>query len=150
MTTLLDMNVGDEFEQTSWQQVSQEAVNLFADATGDHQWIHIDTERCAKESPFKTTIAHGFLTASMMPKAFEGIVEPHPSIPSMLNYGINSIRFLEPVKVGESVKYGFRLKSVEDKPLGKLFTFEGTCHIKGSDKPALVGEFLMLAIIAPQ
>ena len=147
MTTLLDMNVGDEFEQSSWQQVTQDAVNLFADATGDHQWIHIDVERCQKESPFKTTIAHGFLTASMMPKAFEDIVKPHPSIPSMLNYGINSIRFLEPVRVGESVKYAFRLKAVDDKPMGKLFTFEGECRIQGNEKPALVGEFLMLAII---
>lgn len=147
MTTLLDLKVGDQLKQTQWMEITQEAVNQFADATGDHQWIHIDVARCQKESPFKTTIAHGFLTASIMPKAFEDVIEQDVRIPSILNYGINSLRFLEPVKVGESIQYQFQVSSITDKPMGKLFAFQAQCLIKGSEKPALVGEFLMLAII---
>ena len=145
--TLLDLTVDQILPASSWTQITQQNVNTFADATGDHQWIHIDVERCKKESPFKQTIAHGFLSASLMPRAFEEVIQPHNEIASVLNYGINSLRFLEPVRVGDKVRYAFKVANIEQKPLGKLFTFDCAVEIEGRDKPALVGQFLMLAII---
>ena len=149
MKTLIDLAVGDTLEQPKWLEVTQEMINQFAEATGDHQWIHLDEARCKAESPFKTTIAHGFLTASLMPKAFEEVVAPSDKIASMINYGIDKLRFLEPVKNGDAVKYSFELKEVTEKPQGKLYKVEGSCKLKSSGNPALVGSFLMLAIIAP-
>ena len=108
MKTLLDLSVGETLEQTGWLTVTQEIINQFAEATGDHQWIHLDAERCEKESPFKTTIAHGFLTASLMPKAFAEVISPSENIASMINYGIDKLRFLEPVKSNDAVKYQFQ------------------------------------------
>ena len=90
METLLDLSVGDLLEQPEWLTVTQDMINQFADATGDHQWIHLDGARCEKESPFKTTIAHGFLSASLMPKAFAEVVSPSERIASMINYGIDN------------------------------------------------------------
>ena len=82
-----------------------------------------------------------------MPRAFEEVIQPHNEIASVLNYGINSLRFLEPVRVGDKVRYAFKVANIEQKPLGKLFTFDCAVEIEGRDKPALVGQFLMLAII---
>lgn len=145
--TLIDLAIGDALPASDWITVTQQAINIFADATGDHQWIHVDAKRCASQSPFKTTIAHGFLSASLMPKAFEGAVAPHPDIASVLNYGINALRFLEPVRVNDQVRYAFKVASIDQKPTGRLYTFDCAVEIKGREKPALVGQFLMLAII---
>tara|TARA_Y100000296_G_scaffold24286_1_gene28649 strand:+ start:2009 stop:2455 length:447 start_codon:yes stop_codon:yes gene_type:complete len=147
MKTLLDLSVGETLEQTGWLTVTQEIINQFAEATGDHQWIHLDAERCEKESPFKTTIAHGFLTASLMPKAFAEVISPSENIASMINYGIDKLRFLEPVKSNDAVKYQFKLVDVSDKPQGKLFKVEASCLVKSTGNPALVGGFLMLAVL---
>ena len=103
MKTLIDLEVGETLEQAEWLTISQDMINQFAEATGDYQWIHLDTERCNKESPFRTTIAHGFLTASVMPKAFEGVLAASDEIASTINYGIDSLRFLEPVKSGDAI-----------------------------------------------
>ena len=147
MKTLLDLSVGETLEQIGWLTVTQEIINQFAEATGDHQWIHLDAERCEKESPFKTTIAHGFLTASLMPKAFAEVISPSENIASMINYGIDKLRFLEPVKSNDAVKYQFKLVDVSDKPQGKLFKVEASCLVKSTGNPALVGCFLMLAVL---
>lgn len=96
MKTLIDLEVGETLEQAEWLTISQDMINQFAEATGDYQWIHLDTERCNKESPFRTTIAHGFLTASVMPKAFEGVLAASDEIASTINYGIDSLRFWSP------------------------------------------------------
>lgn len=149
MKTLMDLAVGDVLTQSEWLTVTQEMINQFADATGDHQWIHLDSTRCQKESPFGTTIAHGFLTASLMPKAFSEVIAPSDKIASMINYGIDKLRFLEPVKSGDAVKYTFTLKEVVEKPQGKLFKVDGSCVLKSSGNPALVGSFLMLAVLKP-
>jgi len=145
--TLLNLSIEQSLPSSTWTQITQQMVNTFADATGDHQWIHIDVERCKKESPFKQTIAHGFLSASLMPKAFEEVIQPHKEIASVLNYGINSLRFLEPVRVDDKVRYAFKVANIEQKSLGKLFTFDCAVEIEGRSKPALVGQFLMLAVI---
>ena len=145
--TLLDLEPEQSLPATDWIKVTQEHINTFAEATGDHQWIHVDVERCAKESPFRQPIAHGFLSASLMPSAFSQAIAPHPDITSVLNYGINNLRFLEPVRVNDSVRYQFKVASIEQKPLGRLYTFDCIVEIDGRDKPALVGQFLMLAVI---
>lgn len=145
--TLLDLNVEDVLPSSNWMVITQQMINTFADATGDHQWIHIDEARCATQSPFKTPIAHGFLSASLMPRAFGEVIDAHPEIASVLNYGINNLRFLEPVRVNDKVRYGFKVAAIEQKPMGRLYTFDCAVEIEGREKPALVGQFLMLAVI---
>jgi acyl dehydratase len=149
MKTLIDLHVGDRLEQEQWLDVTQSMIDQFAEATGDYQWIHLDKARCAAQSPFKTTIAHGFLTASLMPKAFSEVLEESDKIASTINYGIDSLRFLEPVKCDDSVKYQFTLVEKLTKPAGTLYKVEANCVLKSSGKPALVGTFLMLAVLKP-
>jgi acyl dehydratase len=148
MKALIDLNTGDTLSQNDWIEVTQPMINQFAEATGDHQWIHLDQARCEAESPFKTTIAHGFLTASLMPKAFSEVIAPSDRIASTINYGIDKLRFLEPVKSGDSIKYQFEVVDIVDKPQGKLYLVQAQCLLKSSGNPALVGTFLMLAVLA--
>ena len=140
------LTVGDELPETTWFQITHQKINEFAVPTGDHQWIHIDQERCAKESPFKTTIAHGFLSASLMPMMFEQVISVDPMKFTMLNYGIDSLRFLEPVRVNDEIRYQFKVADVEDKAMGKLYKVAAQVEIEGREKPALVGTFLTLLI----
>jgi acyl dehydratase len=140
------LNIGDSLPKTAWFQVTQQKVNEFADATEDHQWIHIDADRCAKESPFKTPIAHGFLSASLMPMMFEQVITVDPTRNTMLNYGIDSLRFLEPVRVNDHIRYQFTVADIEQKATGRLFKVAVQVDIKERDKPALVGTFLTLLI----
>ncbi|MEC8373323.1 MAG: MaoC family dehydratase [Pseudomonadota bacterium] len=147
MKTLIDLKTDDVLSQPQWITVSQEMINQFAEATGDHQWIHLDEAKCEKESPFGTTIAHGFLSASLMPKAFAEVIAPSDKVRSMINYGIDKLRFLEPVKSGDAIKYQFKISEITEKPQGKLFKVEGSCVLKSSGNPALVGSFLMLAVL---
>ena len=147
MKTLIDLKTDDVLSQPQWITVSQEMINQFAEATGDHQWIHLDEAKCEKESPFGTTIAHGFLSASLMPKAFAEVIAPSDKVRSMINYGIDKLRFLEPVKSGDAIKYQFRVSEITEKPQGKLYKVDGSCVLKSSGNPALVGSFLMLAVL---
>ncbi|MBT1449434.1 MaoC family dehydratase N-terminal domain-containing protein [Glaciecola sp. XM2] len=140
------LSVNDALACEGWYQVTQEKVDAFAKVTEDFQWIHIDQARCEKESPFKTTIAHGFLTAALMPKMFAQCVSVDPQKNTMLNYGIDKLRYLEPVRVNDEIKFSFVLSSIERKPMGSLYRFSTQVDIKGRDKPALVGEFLMLLL----
>ncbi|WP_420933059.1 MaoC family dehydratase [Alteromonas sp. A081] len=148
MKTLIDLSVGDTVEQSEWLTVSQDMITQFANATGDHQWIHLDEARCAKESPFKTTIAHGFLSASLMPNAFSQVVGHSDKITSTINYGMDKLRFLEPVRRDDAIRYQFKVIDISDKPQGKLYKIEASCILKSSGKPALVGIFIMLAVLA--
>lgn len=147
MKTLIDLKTDDVLSQPQWITVSQEMINQFAEATGDHQWIHLDEAKCEKESPFGTTIAHGFLSASLMPKAFAEVIAPNNKVRSMINYGIDKLRFLEPVKSGDAIKYQFKVSEITEKPQGKLYKVDGSCVLKSSGNPALVGSFLMLAVL---
>ncbi|MBF7073018.1 MaoC family dehydratase [Glaciecola sp. MH2013] len=140
------LKTGDKLPSTPWFSVSQDNINEFADATQDHQWIHIDAERCARESPFKTTIAHGFLSASLMPKMLDQVVTVDPRTHTMLNYGIDNLRFLEPVRVNDELRYGFEVTSIEQKATGLLYKVAVQVDIKNRAKPALIGSFLMLLI----
>jgi len=141
-----DLEVGQTIESKQWRVVSQDMIQQFAEATGDHQWIHLDQVRCELESPFQTTIAHGFLTSSLMPKSFADLVSVDPKKYTMLNYGVDALRFLEPVRSGDKVKYAFTLSSIEQKPLGRLYKVDASVAIDHRDKPAMVGTFLMLLI----
>jgi acyl dehydratase len=132
--------VGQELGVSEWMTITQEQINKFADATGDHQWIHIDPER-AKSGPFGTTIAHGFLTLSLLPemtaKAFR-VTETRMGV----NYGLNKVRFPSPVPAGSKVRGRFKL--IEYVPLegGAQMTVECTMEREGSDKPVCVAESL--------
>lgn len=141
-----DLKIGQVLESKNWISIDQNMVQKFADATGDHQWIHLDQDRCKVESPFKTTIAHGFLTTSLMPKCFGDLVSIDPSTQTLLNYGLDSLRFLEPVRIDDQIKYTFELVEVEQKVNGKLFKVKASVAIKDRKKPALVGVFLSLLV----
>ena len=143
---LLDLNEGEKLETSRWVLVDQSMINAFADATLDHQWIHVDEERCKQESPFKTTIGHGLLSTSLMPALFYDLIAYDTDRYALLNYGIDSLRYLEPVRSGDRIRYHCSLKSRQQKPTGQLFSFEASVEIDGRDKPAMVGTFLMLLV----
>jgi acyl dehydratase len=130
---------GQEVAVTGWVDVSQERVNMFADATGDHQWIHLDVERSRKESPYGGTIAHGFLTLSLLPMLMESAVSM-PNCKMGVNYGLNKVRFPAPVPVGSRVRARMTLLEVEDIEGGAQITWKVTIERDGGDKPVCVAE----------
>ncbi len=131
------MQVGDVFGPSSWIAVTQEKIDGFAEATGDHQWIHVDPER-AREGPFGTTIAHGYLTLSLLPVASYEVI---PSEGRMgINYGVNRVRFPAPVPVGSRVRVTFEAKDVEAVPGGRQSTLLATVEREGGEKPVCVAE----------
>ncbi len=139
--TLQDMAacVGQEVAQSDWITITQAQVNQFAEATGDHQWIHVDVE-CAKAGPFGAPIAHGFLTLSLLPKIFETAVEVVESRMGV-NYGLNRVRFMSPVPVGSRIRG--RMKLLASEPIdnnGVQMVWETTIELEGANKPACVAE----------
>jgi len=133
---------GEELGVSEWLAITQERIDLFADATGDRQWIHVDPERAA-DGPFGATVAHGYLTLSMLPflgaqvYAFAGNV-------ARVNYGLNKVRFVTPVRVGSKIRNRVELLTVEEIDKGQRATLQHTVEIKGSDKPACVAETVVL------
>lgn len=127
-------------------EVSQKMINEFAEVTGDHQWIHLDVERCKKESPFGTTIAHGFLTLSLLPKLSAGTNSDYAIVGAgnVTNYGADGLRFLSPVPAGSTVHARTRLKGVEATKKGTRVAAETAIHVVGSERPALVYEGITL------
>ena len=130
--------LGKNLGVSEWVELPQERINQFADATLDHQWIHVDTERAAVESPFKSTIAHGYLTLSMLPHMWNQIIQVN-NLKMMVNYGMDKMRFGKPVKVGSRVRLVVSLDSIENLrgicKAGVKFKIE----IEGERKPALEG-----------
>jgi acyl dehydratase len=139
----LQAKVGETIGKSEWVEVSQERINQFADATGDHQFIHIDEEK-AKMTPFGGTIAHGFLTLSLIPMLRAKSDCPRPDGVKMgVNYGGNKVRFLAPVRSGKRVRGHFKLlELVEKRPGQWQETMETTIEIEGEDKPALIAEWI--------
>lgn len=134
--------VGQEIAGGEWITITQEQVNLFADATGDHQWIHVDPAAAAK-GPFKTTIAHGFLTLSLLPKFFESSFDITNSRMGV-NYGLNKVRFTSPVPVGSRLRAKMKLLALE--PIdngGSQMTWLVTVEREGADKPVCIAESLV-------
>jgi len=126
-------------------EVTQDMINKFADLTGDHQWIHVDVERAKKESPFKGTIAHGFLTLSLLPTLRAASDHKVVGYGNATNYGSDKLRFVSPVPAGSKVHARARLVAVEPKPKGTQVTQEIAVHVVGSDdRPALTYTMLVL------
>ncbi len=140
--------VSDEFGDWSDKvKVDQSMINEFADLTGDHQWIHVDVERCAKESPFGTTIAHGFLVLSLQPKmaGAGGAVGQIGGYANILNYGSNKLRFTGAVPVDSEIHQRSRVKSVDVAEHKTTLTLETNIHVVGQDdRPAAVYELMMV------
>ena len=133
--------VGEHLGYSEWLKVTQDRVNLFADATDDHQWIHVDPERAKAESPFGGTIAHGFLTLLLL-SAFGPKIYKVNGIKMGINYGLNKVRFPQPVKVGSKVRAGAELVEITDIPGGKQAVSRWTIEIDGEAKPACVAEWV--------
>ena len=141
--------VGRELGVSEWQTVDQDRIDQFAACTGDHQWIHVDVERARSESPLGSTIAHGYLTLSLIAQSsFEIVVRPL-GVKQALNYGLERARFIAPVKAGARVRNRIKLVSAEDKGNGRtLLCTENTVEIEGESKPALIAGALVMAIAA--
>ena len=132
--------VGQEIALTDWLEITQDRIDRFADATDDHQWIHVDAER-ARSGPFGATIAHGYLTLSLL----AGFSQRNLSIDDetmSINYGLNKVRFPSPVRCGSKVRARFVLASVEDIAGGSQMVWQATIEIEGGEKPACVAEML--------
>jgi acyl dehydratase len=136
--------IGEELGTSDWLTIDQERVNVFAEATGDHQWIHVDVER-SKDGPFGGTIAHGYLTLSLVPHLGSQVLS-FDTPGARLNYGANKVRFPHPVLVGKRIRAHVTLADVADLPKGKQATLVYTVEIEGEQKPALVAETLVLLL----
>ncbi len=135
--------VGREVGASDWLEVTQQRINQFAEATGDPQWIHTDPERAAKESPYKTTIAHGFLTLSLL-SPLAAVVKV-PGLRMAINYGLEKVRFVSAVPSGSRIRARFTLRSMEDGPGGAARAqWSAVVEREGADKPACVAEWLVL------
>jgi acyl dehydratase len=130
--------VGTHLGYSDYRRVTQEEVNLFADATGDHQWIHVDPERAAT-GPFGHTIAHGYLTLSLIPVLLGGVIKVD-GVAMGVNYGTNKVRFTSPVPVGSEVRAGATLVSVDDIADGAQVTLDVTVEVKDAAKPSCVAQ----------
>jgi acyl dehydratase len=133
-----------ELGASEWVTIDQKRVNLFADATGDHQWIHVDRER-AEQGPFGGTIAHGYLTLSLVPWLGSQVFKlATPG--AKLNYGVNKVRFPNPLLVGKRVRLHVAMGDVTDIPKGKQLTVRHKIEIEGEEKPACVAETVVLLL----
>ncbi|MEX3101029.1 MULTISPECIES: MaoC family dehydratase [unclassified Streptomyces] len=127
---------GSDLGTSEWIEVTQGQIDTFADATGDHQWIHVDVEK-AKAGPFGAPIAHGYLTLSLFIPLFSGLLDVE-GVTTKVNYGLNKVRFPAPVKVGSRIRLAARLADVTDVAGGVQITVDGTLEIEGGAKPAAV------------
>jgi acyl dehydratase len=140
----LEAAVGTEIGTTDWVEITQERVNAFADATGDYQWIHVDVEK-ARTGPFGGTIAHGYLTLSLVPwlgSQVFGLETPG----AKLNYGVNKVRFPNPLLVGSKIRAKVSINAVTDIPAGRQATIGYVIEIEGQSKPACVAETVVLLL----
>ena len=145
--TELSQYVGKELGRSAWLKIDQQRINLFAEATGDFQFIHVDPEKAAK-TPFGCTIAHGFLTLSLIPTLMEDILVLPQGLKMVVNYGLDSVRFIQPVKVDSQVRLKIDLAEVLEKKPGEwLLKAIATLEIEGEEKPAYIAESLSLCFV---
>lgn len=145
--TDLAQYVGKELGCSEWLTIDQERINLFAEATGDFQFIHVDPVRAA-QTPFGGTIAHGFLSLSLIPKLMEDLLVLPEGLKMVVNYGLDSVRFIQPVKVNSQVRLKVELnEALEKKPGQWLLKAVVTLEIKGEEKPAFVAEPLSMCFV---
>ena len=139
--------VGKELGRSEWLTIDQERINLFAEATGDYQFIHVDPVKAA-QTPFGSTIAHGFLSLSLIPKLMEDILILPEGAKMVVNYGLDSVRFIQPVKVNSRVRLKVDMNDVIEKKPGQwLLKATATLEIEGPDKPAYIAEPLSLCFV---
>jgi acyl dehydratase len=144
-TNEIENYVGQEISVSEWIHVEQNKIDLFADATGDHQYIHVDAERAA-QTPFGTTIAHGFLSLSLLASMSGGLKLDNAVMG--INYGLDKVRFLNPVKAGAKIRGRFTLVSAEEKkPQHFLLKHNVVVEIEGEEKPALIAEWLGMTVV---
>ena len=139
----LRSSAGQEVALSDWFEVTQERINLFAEATGDHQWIHVDVERAKTESPYGATIAHGFLTLSLLSYLMSQTVKIKLPIKMGINYGLNKVRFPSAVLAGSKVRARATLQSLDEITGGQQLIWNITVEREGSDKPCCVAEWLV-------
>ena len=147
MTTIatlaeLRVHAGQEIGVSDWLVIDQPRISAFADATGDHQWIHVDDARAARDTPFGTTIAHGFLTLSLVSALLRNIVSIG-GLRMTINYGLNRVRFVSPVPSGSRVRARVVLSAIEDVKDATQATWTITVECEGAEKPCLVAEWLV-------
>jgi acyl dehydratase len=131
-----------ELGTSDWHEITQEQINLFAEATGDHQWIHVDPVRAAAELPSKSTIAHGFLTLSLLSTLIRDAIR-FTGLRMAINYGLNRVRFVSPVPSGSRIRALIVLQAVEAVSAGYQVTWQVTVEREGGDKPACVAEWVL-------
>jgi len=136
--------VGQELAVSDWFLVTPERIQQFADATLDHQWIHVDVERAKRESPFEAPIAHGFLTLSLLPHLMHDAIGIQDGVRMGVNYGLNRLRFVSPVRSGTKVRARFLLQSIKEvQPNGVEAVYEATVEGDEGDKPRCVAEWVV-------
>lgn len=146
----LAARVGQRIGSSPWVLIDQDRINLFADVTGDHQFIHVDPERAAREAPFGGTVAHGYLTLSLLAGLFQQAVPPLEGASMMVNYGLNAVRFLAPVRTGRRIRAHFTLKQASQRqPYQWLIVFVASMEIEGEERPALTAENVLLVMVPP-
>lgn len=142
----LEQRIGQEIHVSEWIDITQQRIDAFAEATGDHQWIHVDPVRAMRESPYRATIAHGYLTLSLYP-ALRGLVAADrpvfPGVKQVINYGLDKLRFPSAVRAGSRVRAHCTLLKVEDVPGGLQVTEQFSVEIEGQPKPACVAAAIM-------
>jgi acyl dehydratase len=139
--------VGKELGRSEWLTIDQQRINQFAECTGDHQFIHVDPVK-AKHTPFGGTIAHGFLSLSLIPKLMEGLMIMPEGLKMAVNYGLDSVRFIQPVKVDSRVRLAVSVLEVTEKRPGQwLLKLQATLEIEGEEKPAYIAEPLTLCFV---
>lgn len=133
---------GKEAGVSDWVEVTQDMINRFADLTGDHQWIHVNVDRAARESPFQSTIAHGFLTVSLLSKLMHDAVEVRGDFKLTVNYGFNKVRFPAPVLAGSRIRAHVSANSVREVENGVEVAWGISVEVEGKEKPAVAAEWL--------
>jgi acyl dehydratase len=135
--------VGQEIATTDWLRVTQERIQQFAEATGDRQWIHVDSERARRESPYGATIAHGFLTLSLMSHFMREAIQLPGNVRQTINYGLNRVRFPAPVRAGERIRARVRLQSCRELLDSVEAIFDIAMETEGAEKPSCVAEWIL-------
>ena len=135
--------VGQEVGASDWLEVTQAMINAFADTTHDHQWIHVNPDRARVETPFGTTIAHGFLTLSLMSHLASQAFQIQGGFRMGINYGLNRVRFTAPVPSGSRIRARYKLQNLEDIPQGIQVIWAVTVEVEGAPKPSLVAEWVL-------
>jgi len=135
--------LGQEIAASEWLEVPQATIDAFAETTGDHQWIHVDTERARTESPFGRTIAHGFLTLSLVSQLASRALKVEGNFKMGINYGLNRVRFPAPVPSGSRIRARFKLQALDDMGPAVQLVWTATVEVEGANKPSMIADWVV-------